>query len=906
MTFKPRLSTLKACALASVATIAISTGTAFAQAGQTVEFDIEAQDLSRALTEFGVQSRTEVLFNGADVRGISTDGLSGTYSADQAIKLLLDDTGIDYRQNADGTLLVGRVVIAEQEQESSRSEEQAPAPFRVAEVDQEVPVGGLREPGPEDEVSVQDKIVVTGSNIRGVETASPLVQLSRDEIDLRGAATAQDLMRTLSQNFGGGVSEFSNVGVTVANDAARGSIGASSGVNLRGLGTDSTLVLLNGRRLAPSGGATHTDVSLIPLSAIARVDVLTDGASAIYGSDAVGGVVNFVLREDFHGAETRARLGAASDGNAVEVQLGQTVGASWGSGSGLAAYEYYERAPGLEASDRGFTAGAPGPVSLLPEQRRHSLFLSMNQQASESIDVFGTFFYGDREARSFFTAYLGPGAVFPRQLQSDAEQLNSAIGAGFSLPNDWRLEVSTSFAKTKEERDDFDIVGGVTSPVLPAVSPYESESWAAETLLDGALWQMPGGEVRVAFGGQYREESYFHAIEGRSDDDQSRDVKAVFSELVVPMVGVGNRLPGVERLELSGALRYEEYSDFGGTTDPKLGVLWSPVSGVNVRGTYGTSFRAPLFLELSENFAQSFTFYAPDPRDPDFTGMIDPSNPSGSSLVSVLLGGNSSLAPEEAETLTLGFDFEPELIEGVSFSATYFEIDFNNRISEVIAFFDALTNPTYAPLLDFDPDQNLLGSYALLPDSLNFTSADPSSADVLVDARQRNLSSSRTRGLDFGFQYSRDLSAGTIGLSIDGTYLLENDYQILSSVAPVESLNTVSNPIDLRFRAGASFSDAQFDASLFVNYVDDYRDTRTEPGSNIDSWVTVDLNMKYAFETGPFAWLNDTDLVLNVSNLLDEDPPFVDGFLPGLDLNYDSDNANPVGRVVSLQLTKRW
>jgi outer membrane cobalamin receptor len=106
----------------------------------------------------------------------------------------------------------------------------------------------------------------------------------------------------------------------------------STAVNLRGLGADATLVLINGRRMAGAGlMGDFADVSMIPVSAVARIEVLTDGASALYGSDAVGGVVNIVMRDRYDGAETRARLGGSTRGDLGQYQLAQTLGRKAGA-----------------------------------------------------------------------------------------------------------------------------------------------------------------------------------------------------------------------------------------------------------------------------------------------------------------------------------------------------------------------------------------------------------------------------------------------------------------------------------------------------------------------------------------------------------------------------------------------
>ncbi|MCR4532822.1 TonB-dependent receptor plug domain-containing protein, partial [Acinetobacter venetianus] len=152
--------------------------------------------------------------------------------------------------------------------------------------------------------SMLDEVVVTGTHIRGVAPgASPVVSVDRDAIDRRGFATVADTLAALPQNFAGlATPAATSTGVDTTSQNA----GRATTINLRGLGPDATLVLVNGRRMAGAGGRGDlADVSSIPTAAVERIDVLLDGASALYGADAVAGVVNIILRNDFDGAETR-------------------------------------------------------------------------------------------------------------------------------------------------------------------------------------------------------------------------------------------------------------------------------------------------------------------------------------------------------------------------------------------------------------------------------------------------------------------------------------------------------------------------------------------------------------------------------------------------------------------------
>ncbi len=176
-----------------------------------------------------------------------------------------------------------------------------------------------------EDATTLDKIVVTGSNIprTSTETASPVQVITRQEIDRTGKNTVAEYLQTLTADGAGSIPKsFGN-----------GFAGGGAGVSLRGLGAGSTLVLLNGRRLAPFGLAddgqkVFTDLSTIPLEAVERIDVLKDGASAIYGSDAIAGVVNIILRKDFTGAVLKGSYGTSgdSDGNQRKGSITAGIG----------------------------------------------------------------------------------------------------------------------------------------------------------------------------------------------------------------------------------------------------------------------------------------------------------------------------------------------------------------------------------------------------------------------------------------------------------------------------------------------------------------------------------------------------------------------------------------------------
>ncbi|OZA81652.1 MAG: TonB-dependent receptor, partial [Caulobacter sp. 39-67-4] len=300
------------------------------------------------------QTKVRILFGSDLVAGRSAPSLSGRFTAAEALARLLAGSDIEVRQTQPGVLILrprrvpaayvppsGDMILAGAGavgQTAIQSDPAAPAPN-----------------GASDETVILSEVVV-GSHIRGGRNgASPVLVVGREDMDRAGYATVADALTALPQVFTGSASDdagAANTDPTTTNGTR------ATGVNLRGLGADATLVLINGRRMAGAGlMADFADVSAIPMAAVERVEILLDGASAVYGSDAVGGVVNIVMRERYDGAETRMRVGGSTHGDLGQRQIGQTFGRAWASGSLLLSGEY-QRRDRLRATARDYTGEA--------------------------------------------------------------------------------------------------------------------------------------------------------------------------------------------------------------------------------------------------------------------------------------------------------------------------------------------------------------------------------------------------------------------------------------------------------------------------------------------------------------------------------------------------------------------
>ncbi len=328
-------------------------------------------DLVTALESFSKQSGVELVFQPDQVKGRQTKGVSGTFTTQDAVKRLLE--GTDLRVQIDektGAMMIGsqrtastdgrttflspgeRMTETEKALRLAQTEEQ-PQTDRSTPAASSTGVGTADAKGPY--VDELEEVVVTGSRLRiGIDkSTSPVLIITREEIEKQGLATAADIIRSVPQNF-----SATNIASTTTTPgippAPIGSLGVST-ANLFGLGGNATLVLVNGHRLAstPAFNADgQVDLSTIPAEAIERVEIVLDGASAVYGADAIGGVVNFILRNNFSGASSKLRAdNGANGGNTWSAS--QTLGMTWSSGHVLAMGEY-RSAKGVNTRDAGW------------------------------------------------------------------------------------------------------------------------------------------------------------------------------------------------------------------------------------------------------------------------------------------------------------------------------------------------------------------------------------------------------------------------------------------------------------------------------------------------------------------------------------------------------------------------
>jgi iron complex outermembrane recepter protein len=853
---------------------------------------------------------------------------------------------------------------------------------------------------PDDTQAPLEEIVVTatGTSIRGIApVGANLVTFGRDDIIASGAETVSDVMSAVPQL---GLFNLSQ------NPGVAGAMDAISAPSLRGLGSQATLSLVNGHRMVAAGILSNSfDPNVIPAAALQRVEVVPDGSSAIYGSDAVAGVVNFITRQNFSGAETSVRYGHGNSYN--DVDFSQLFGKAWSTGSVMLAYEYTWNSPVL-AFDRpnyyqpldrrpqggndtrstncplgnvtlagsavnyaapGFAPGttnfcdATGPSDLLWSRNRNSVFLSGHQEITDRISVWSDASYSSRNSDGRQTQ-LNATAVIPNTnpffqpipgsnatsetvnfradnlggrdyglASADASSTNITVGFDFKLPATWAVTAYGTYGSSKTTAQEpislntdllnaaaagttpataLDPFGTRTNPAVAAgIMDWNYYNHATQTFAegdvkgDGPLFTLPGGEVKMAIGGSFRRETFdadFHQGPGEAPSTfnsatDSRNVKSAYAEVFVPLFGKANALPGLQALDLSLAGRYDDYSDFGATKNPKYGINWTPLDGLTLRGTYGKSFHAPNLSDLHAIDGKIVEVGASP-----ITNVIvgnDPQTPLYNAIV--LAGGNPGLQAETATTYSFGVDFQPAFLDGLKTSLTYFHVAYTNRIT-VPPFGNGssaiFTDPAFGPFIFRNPSQALINQLGAGLPLVVLLPPNPAFPTTLLDLRRQNLSVSNVNGIDYDLSYRWSIGASSMLAGVVGQFTskYENQGTVNSPAANELDLGT---PKWLS-RGRLQWQFAQFDSTVFVNYTGKYQNDLSVNGGTVPytagAYTTVDLHLGYTLPDQ--GWTKGTLVSLDVEDLFDRSPAET----PAGPAVY----ANVIGRVFRLGVRKSW
>ena len=336
-------------------------------------------------------------------------------------------------------------------------------------------------------------VTVTGTRIRGGTTPSPVITIDSEQIQQEGFTDLGDVIRSVPQNFSGG----QNPGVLSGNLAGAGNanqnITGGSSLNLRGLGADATLTLLNGRRMAYGGFSQAVDISAIPVEAVERIDIVPDGASAIYGSDAVGGVGNVILKRDYQGVTAGTSFGQATQGGMDSREYNITAGTTWSTGGLIATYKDVSVDP-IYNSQRDYAEQLIDPTTLYPGSDLRSGLVSLHQSLGDVAELRLDALDSRRDQLQMYGSSGGSSRVTPNTTTTLVSP-----GLDIWLPNDWTLSLDATAGKDTHDQHRVQTVTATGATTLIDVC-YCNTSRSYELGAEGPLFSLPGGDARLATG----------------------------------------------------------------------------------------------------------------------------------------------------------------------------------------------------------------------------------------------------------------------------------------------------------------------------------------------------------------------------------------------------------------------
>ena len=826
-----------------------------------------------------------------------------------------------------------------------------------------------------------EEVVVTAATgsriVRQGDSPSPLSSYDGQTLLDSGLKDIRDLVGVLSINAG---AENNSDNLT-----QNYTVGTAN-INLRGLGVASTLVLLNGRRQVLSAaqtddGSSFVDLAgLVPMLAVERVEILKDGAAAIYGSEAVAGVANFITRRGFRGIELQAEYrGRVGDGSQDDLTLDGVVGGEFGSnGEFLVAASYLDRSSlvlievdWLRPATSGF--GNPGSFNVpslgqtfadpdceqyegllqalpgdsticrfdygpqltaVPNEQRLQTWGRVDWDSGDTGNFWAELGYASNDINrdvspSFpvlntpiIPAYH-PGNPFGEDVyfqgrpygygqptevnfyEHDTARLAAGFEGRFTNTSSWNVSlvrgqndalqnprdvIAANFQAALQGfgggdcnanpldagpeqagaggclffnpfSSNFAARPGETLHNSPALRPFIIGDYFGDgrsqltTLEANVTGFLPWRDAGYAAGVQYRDQSVdffydditrqdgFAFLIGNPDFDARDQVRAAYGEVWLPIS---------ESVEITGALRYEDYGEgVGDTLDPKVTLLYRATDGVSIRGSYSTSFRAP--SPFQTRGVQT-----------NFTNIVD--HDGSRTFAGRRTLGDPNLRPETSSAFNAGISWQNT--GNWAFNADYWRYSFEDVLRKENA--QAIVNAD-----PFDPriERTSAGTIAIV--NVAFINADRI----------------ETSGIDVSANATLDTLGGSIDAWAEATSLLE--YDVTNADVAVDALGKLNRANlgapNQRFRvaAGASWSRNAVQITGLLRHVGGYED---DGGGSIDNFTTLDVNARWSLGERLGERL-DASVTLGAANLLDEDPPFVN--IAG---SYDPRSSDPRGR----------
>ena len=560
-------------------------------------------------------------------------------------------------------------------------------------------------------------IEVVGSRLEirsATDTTSPVDLISSEQLTATGMSELSQALQFIAPSF-----SFPSSSVTDGSDAVRPA-------TLRGMSPDHTLVLVNGKRYHKSAlvhlsgtvgkGSSNVDLNTIPMSAVKRVEILRDGASARYGSDAIAGVINIILKDDAAGTTVEASTGITSESDGEQYQLSVNHGFSLGEQGYLnATLELHERQPtnraGLDPRQQYplLENGEPDPREETFDRLNHKVgdadysnqslwlnggyslaegeltgYLGLSRRETES----GGFYRRAKDSRNVIEVY--PDGFLP-MITTEILDFSANLGYSRTIGN-WELDLSLTHGANSFEfgvSNSINASLGPTSPTSADAGELKLDDTVVNAELSRDLPFYNQSDLILVLGAEYHREGYeivageevsyikgdyqgkaggiqvFSGFTPDSEVDESRHNNALFVE-------VENQL--TDEFQWAAAWRFEDYSDFGTNNSVKLSARYDISDALAIRSTFNTGFRAPSVQQLY--FTNISTLFDPDPVTGEFVPVESGTFNSVSPVTQAL--GVPDLKPETSENLSLGLVFQP--LDDLSLTLDLYRIDVEDRI----------------------------------------------------------------------------------------------------------------------------------------------------------------------------------------------------------------------------------
>jgi len=851
------------------------------------------------------------------------------------------------------------------------------------------------------------QVVSTGTEIRGIDPIGTKAMIfDQSAVEATGALNANDFLAEVPQSglFGGLPQPTADFGVPTVRPNIR-SIGNS--------GADSTLLLLDGHRLVGAGFVTTSpDATIIPPGMIERVEILADGGSPLYGSDAVGGVINFVLKKHYEGTGLLVHYGLASGYHSGDFNL--TQGFSWTGGTAVISYAYAEHG-NLLGGQRSYVTGnqvpnggpdyrettavpanitlpngtnylgstfQPGTAvrdgakysDLYPSNNQQSVFANMTQKFNDvasfdfsaywsqratvihgdQISVTGTitntnpFFHSiTGETSQVVSENLAPVLGQSSETYGRYTSMGATGGYTFNLGGDWQLRVPLNYGYSRQMNDErsanatniANALAGTTTAtaldpynlsltnpaVIQSIADNTDQAWGTQVLAsfqaiaDGTAFKTAGGAAKVAIG---TDEEYSniaaHRISGEIGTQQGADAAAAsrsneagFIELAVPLIGKNNALPGVESVKVDLANRFDSYSDFGTTNNPKFGVSWAPIAELTFRANYGTSFVAPSLGDTTGAFDTRAGWVGVSP----WTPANAPAGTINRPTIIQAGGAGTSLLPMKGRTYSIGADWTPRAaaLAGLSFNATFWDAHFTNSVG-ITPFYNPViyTNPGFAKYYTINPTlaqlTALLGNEPLVgfpTNNLAQLYAEGLAPYVVLNAERHNFGTVNADGVDLQMNYYRTVSFGALHASFNGTQLLEHESTPFAGGITTDDLQTIPK---LQFSTSVGARWGRLDSTISLDFTGTY--PLSAYGSETREGAFHPVNLFFSYDMNGIArWTRNMRVTLSIQNVFNINPPNDNASSTGTPENLYTNTSNSEGTLglfATLGVEKRF